>query len=167
MEAGLAFDLFAVGGESGAAHRDGSVESLEGVDVLVDDGFVNQGPERFGRLHFGSVGGLEQEAQAVRHRKAGLAVPTGVVEHKNDAPVATSAGFFREQAQQRLEEWLGYAVREYPSGSGRLAGGTEVAEAVTLELTLKVIQRWMGRFLVSSADGAGARTRRRRLSKRH
>src|SRR5271166_4856721 len=47
VEAGLALDLFALGGESGASHRDDLVESLEGGDVLVDDGLVDQRPQRF------------------------------------------------------------------------------------------------------------------------
>jgi hypothetical protein len=46
VEAGLALDLFALGGESGASHRADLVESLEGGDVLVDDGLVDQRPQR-------------------------------------------------------------------------------------------------------------------------
>jgi len=53
--------------------------SREGI-VFVDDGFVDQRPQRFGRLHFRGVGGLEDEANAVRHGEAGFAVPDGVVE---------------------------------------------------------------------------------------
>jgi hypothetical protein len=39
----MALDLFVVGGESGSAHRDDVVESLESGDVLIDDGLVDQG----------------------------------------------------------------------------------------------------------------------------
>ncbi len=88
--------------------------------MLVDDGLVDQPPQRFSRLHFRGVGGLENEAQAVRHGEPGLAVPAGVVEHEDDAPLPPGAGFFGEQAQQRLEERLGHAVRDVPEA---FAGG--------------------------------------------
>lgn len=120
MEAGLALDHFALAGESGTSHRDDLVEGLEGGDVLVDYGLVDQRPKRLGRLHFRGVGGLEDEADAFRHDEPRLAVPTGVVEHKNDDPVAPCAGFFGKQAQQRLEAGLGYPVRDVPEA---LAGG--------------------------------------------
>ena len=88
--------------------------------MLVDYGLVDQRPKRLGRLHFRGVGGLEDEADAFRHDEPRLAVPTGVVEHKNDDPVAPCAGFFGKQAQQRLEAGLGYPVRDVPEA---LAGG--------------------------------------------
>jgi hypothetical protein len=50
VEAGLAVDLFAFCGEGGASSGDDFVEGLEGRDVFVDDGFVDQRPQRFGRL---------------------------------------------------------------------------------------------------------------------
>jgi hypothetical protein len=98
------------------------VEILERGDVLIDDGFVDQAPQRLGRLDFRGVGRLEDEANAFRDGEPGLAVPTGVVEHENDDPIASRAGFLSKQAQQRLEERLGYAVRDVPedfAGGGR------------------------------------------------
>jgi hypothetical protein len=56
-------------------------------EVFVDDGLVDHRPQRFGRLHLRGVGGLEDEANAVRHGEAGLAMPTGVVERQDDAPL--------------------------------------------------------------------------------
>src|ERR1035438_4630347 len=88
--------------------------------MLVDDGLVDQRPQGFGRLDLRGVGGLEHEANAVRHGETGFAVPTGVVERQDDAPLASGAGLLGEQPQQRLEEWLGYAVRAVPEG---FAGG--------------------------------------------
>ena len=87
--------------------------------MLVDDGLVDQRPQRLGRLHFRGVGGLEDEPNAVGNDEAGFAVPTGVVERQDDAPLASGAGFFGEQPQQRLEERLGYAVRDVPEAFAR------------------------------------------------
>jgi hypothetical protein len=65
------------------------------------------------------VAPLEHEAQAVGHGEAGLSVPTGVVEHQDDTPLPPGAGLFCEQAQQRLEERFGDAVRDIPEASTR------------------------------------------------
>ena len=50
MEAGSAFDGVAFVGESGASFSDDVVEFVDRRDVFVDDGFVDQRPQRFGRL---------------------------------------------------------------------------------------------------------------------
>jgi len=68
----------------------------------------------FGRLHLGGVGGLKDEADAVGNDEPGFAVPTCVVEDENDDSLAPCAGFLGKHAQQRLEERLGYAVRDVP-----------------------------------------------------
>ena len=57
MEAGLALDLFALVGERRASCRDDAVEVGERRDVPVDDGFVDEGPQRLRRLDFRGVGG--------------------------------------------------------------------------------------------------------------
>jgi hypothetical protein len=67
------------------------IEGLEGGDVLVDDGLVDQRPQRFGRGRLRGVGGLEDEPNAVRHDEAGFAAPAGVVEREDDAPLAPGA----------------------------------------------------------------------------
>jgi len=64
--------------------------------------------------HFRGVCRLEDEANDFRDGEPDVAVPTGVVEHENDDPIASRAGFLSKQAQQRLEERLGYAVRDVP-----------------------------------------------------
>jgi hypothetical protein len=58
------------------------------------------------------------------------------------------------------------AEEQQPSGGGRLVCGRRGREGCDLRASLKVTQRWMGRFWGSSAAGAGARTRRRGSSKR-
>ena len=115
----MAPDFFAFAGEGGASRGDDFLEGLEGWDVLVDDGLVDQRPQRFGRLHLRGVGGLEDEAQTVRHGEGRLAVPAGVVEREDDAPLAPGAGFLGEQPQQRLEERLGHPVRDIPEAFAR------------------------------------------------
>ena len=63
---------------------------------------------------------MEDETNPFRYDKAGFTVPAGVVEHEHDDPIAPCAGFLGEQAQQRLEERLRYAVRDVPED---FAGG--------------------------------------------
>ena len=78
MEAGLAFDFLPFRGEDGATRGDDVVEGFEVGNMFVDDGLVDEGPQRFGGLHFRGVGGLEDEMETFRHDEAGFAVPAGV-----------------------------------------------------------------------------------------
>ena len=66
METGSFLDLLALLGEGDALVGDFRLEILDGRDVRVDDRLVDQRPERFGRLHFGGVGGLEDETNSFR-----------------------------------------------------------------------------------------------------
>ena len=50
MEAGLAPDAVAVGGEADALTRDHSVELSQGVEVPVDDRLVEVDPQRLSGL---------------------------------------------------------------------------------------------------------------------
>ena len=55
MEAGLAPDPIAIGGEADALASDGFVEIGEGVEVPVDDRLVEVDPQRLDRLELGGV----------------------------------------------------------------------------------------------------------------
>ena len=113
-------DLGGPVGESGAARRDDVVEFVERGNMPIDDRLVDQGPQRLGGLKFRAVGRQEDKPDAVGHGKAWLAMPSGIVEHENDDPVASRAGLLGEEAQQRLKERLRHAVGHVPKA---LAGG--------------------------------------------
>ena len=55
METSAAFDGVAFLGERCASLADDVVEVFDRVDMLVDDGFVDKRPERFGGLQFGRI----------------------------------------------------------------------------------------------------------------
>ena len=91
MESGLASDEVAIVAEGDAALGDDGIEVGEGVEVLVDDGFVDVGPEGFGGLQLGRVGRQEDEADAFGDGER-LGVPAGAVEDEDDDPVASGSG---------------------------------------------------------------------------
>ena len=55
MEPGWSLHQVSILVEGDAAFGDGGVELGEGLEVLVDDRLVDQGPEGFGGLQFGRV----------------------------------------------------------------------------------------------------------------
>ena len=119
MESGLASDEVAIVAEGDAALGDDGIEVGEGVEVLVDDGFVDVGPEGFGRLQLGGVGRQEDEADAFGDGER-LGVPAGAVEDEDDDPVASGTGLAGEEREGVLEELLVDAGGEVPEA---LAGG--------------------------------------------
>ena len=125
MESGLASDEVAVVFEGDASLGDDGIEVFEGVEVLVDDGFVDVGPEGFGGLQLRRVGRQEDEADAFGDGER-LGVPAGAVEDEDDDPVASGAGLAGEEREGVLEELLVDAGREVPealAGCGRDEGG--------------------------------------------
>ena len=125
MESGLASDEVAVFFEGDASLGHDSIEVFEGVEVLVDDGFVDVGPEGFGGLQFRRVGRQEDEADAFGEGER-LGVPAGAVEDENDDPVASGTGLAGEEREGVLEELLVDAGGEVPealAGCGRDEGG--------------------------------------------
>jgi hypothetical protein len=64
MEAGLAPDAVAVGGEADALTGDGGIELGEAIEVPVGDRLVEVDPQRLGWLEFGSIGRQVDEADA-------------------------------------------------------------------------------------------------------
>ncbi len=134
MEAGLAFDEFAVGTEPDASGCDHSVEVREGVEVLVGDGLVDVDPKRLGGLQFGGIGREVDEADALGDREAGSGVPAGAVEDEDDDAVAAGARLAGEEREGVGEELLvdaGPDVPEALAGRRRDEGGDiEPFEAV-------------------------------------
>jgi hypothetical protein len=120
MEAGLPSDEVSVVPERDAALCHDGIEVFDGLEVLVDDGFVGVDPEGLGRLQLGGVGRQVDELYALRHREAGGGVPAGAVEDEEDDPVAPGARLAGEEGEGVGEELLVDAGREVPEA---LAGG--------------------------------------------
>jgi hypothetical protein len=53
--------------ECNAVLADGLIESLDGLEVAVDQRLVDELPKVLGGLQLGAVGGLEHETDAVGH----------------------------------------------------------------------------------------------------
>ncbi len=134
MEASLTPDPITIGGKADALTSDDSVEFGQGVEVPIDDRLVEVDPKCLCGLEFGCVGRQVNEADALRHGKAGWAVPAGVVEHEQDDAVPPSAGLAGEQGQDVLEVLFGDAGGQVPEafpGLGRNEDGDiEPFEAV-------------------------------------
>jgi len=97
MEIGAAFDGLAFLGERDASLGDDFVELINGGDMLVDDGLVDERPQRLRRLQFRRVGREKDEPHAVENSQPRFAMPASVVDHENDGSVNASAGFTRKK----------------------------------------------------------------------
>ena len=86
MEVGVRLEGGGV--ELATALGDDGGEFVERGDVPIDDGLIHQGPEMLGRLEFGRIGWQEDEADPVGDGQVFGPVPTGVVEHEDDAALA-------------------------------------------------------------------------------
>jgi hypothetical protein len=75
--------------ESGSA-LDGAA-FVDCFDLLVDEGFVDQRPRRFGRLQFGRLGRQKSQADAVRNIQTRFAMPACVVENEHDGSIDARA----------------------------------------------------------------------------
>ena len=105
--------------ELDAAAGDCRLKVCQCREIGVDDRLVEHGPEALGRLKLGCVAGQVHEPDPVRHGKAWLAVPAGIVEREHDAALAPGARLLREGGEQRGEERLGDAVGEIPNRLAR------------------------------------------------
>ena len=71
---------------------DGGAEFVERGDVPIDDWLIHQGPEMLRGLEFGRVGRQEDESDPLGDDQALGAMPAGIVEHEDDAALASGAG---------------------------------------------------------------------------
>jgi len=106
----------------------------EGLEVLVGERLVEDGPEVLGGLKLGGVWGQVDEPEAVGHDQVRRGVPAGVVELKHDDALASRPGLAGKQPQERLKERLGHAIRHVPEGlaRGRLDEGGDVEPLVAV-----------------------------------
>jgi hypothetical protein len=98
----------------------------------VDDWLIDQWPEMFSGLEFGRRGRQEDEADPVGDGQTLGAMPAGVVEHEDDAALASGAGLAREGGEQCGETGLREAAAQIPDrlATGRLHEGGDVQPLV-------------------------------------
>src|SRR3954451_18077516 len=120
--------------EDPATVCDGAFEIGEGVEGLVGERLVEDGPEVLGGLKLGRVWGQIDEPDPVRHDQVWRGVPAGVVEPEHEDALASRPGFAGKQRQQRGKERLGDAVRDIPEhlAGDRLDEGGDVQPLIAV-----------------------------------
>lgn len=114
MEARLCSDAVFVSGELSALCGDDAIEFFDGLDMAVDDGFIDMEPQRFCRLQFGRIRRQVDEFDAFGHVEVWLCMPSGIVQQQQDDAILAGPGLCGEQRQQGFEQRLGDAVGEIP-----------------------------------------------------
>src|SRR3954454_18995455 len=120
--------------ENATALGDEELEISKGLEVLVGERLIQNGPEVLGGLKLGGVWGQVNEPDPLRNSQVRLSVPTGVVELKHDDALPSRPGLTRKQRQQRGKERLGDAVRHIPEhlAGDRLHEGGDVQPLVAV-----------------------------------
>ena len=121
MEVGAPFEEVGGGIEGATAFGNDGVELFDGLEILVGDGLVEHLPEAFGRLQLQAVARQIDEAEAVGHRQARLAVPAGAVDHQDDETLASGAGFTAKSASSFSKNGLETQLERYQKASPPLS----------------------------------------------
>jgi hypothetical protein len=108
-----------IASEDPATVCDRAFQIGEGLEVLVCERLIQNGPEVLGRLKLGRVRGQGGEPEALRHDQVRCGVPAGAVEPEHDDAIPSRPGLARKQRQQRGEERLGDPVRHGPEHLAR------------------------------------------------
>jgi hypothetical protein len=106
--------------ELSAAPCEDAVEFVEGREVSIGQGLVDEGPEMLGGLQLRTVGGLEDEPHALGNDEVLRSVPAGIVELEDDALARPGADRLGEVGEDLLEQRLADRIGDVPH---RLAGG--------------------------------------------
>ena len=102
--------------EGAATVCDSCVELVERFEIAIGERLVDEGPQMLRRLQFGTVGRLEDEADAVGNGKVLRSMPTGVVELQHDPLVLAGADRRGEIGQHEFEQRLADSIRNIPYG---------------------------------------------------
>src|SRR4051794_41826498 len=87
--------------EDPATVCDGAFEIGEGVEVLVGERLVEDGPEVLGGLKLGRVAGQVDEPDPIPHDQVRRSVPARVVEPEQEDAPASPPGFAGKKRQKR------------------------------------------------------------------
>ena len=132
MEICPGFELIAF--KDPATVCDRAFQIREGLEILVCERLIQNGPEALSRLKLGRVRGQVDGPDPVRHNQVGRGVPAGAVENEHDDAIPSRPGLAGKQGQERGEERLGHPVRDVPEGlaRGRLHEGGHVQPLVAV-----------------------------------
>ena len=139
-------------GKGDAAIADRLVEARDCREAAVGERFVDERPQMLGRLQFGAVGGLEDEADAVGRGQVLWAVPASIVELKHDALLGPGADRLGEISENELEHLLADGVADVPH--------CPAARRLDEPGHIKPLETMMAEALIASAYLAGVNTRR-------
>src|SRR6266446_60425 len=114
MEQGAVADGVELLSEGDTAVADRLVEALDGFEAAIGQRLVDKGPEMFGRLQFGAVRWLEDEADAVGQVHVLRAVPAGLVELKDDALAGPGPDRLGKIGKDEFEQFLAHGVGDVP-----------------------------------------------------
>ncbi len=122
MEERAGADHILLPDQRGTALADNLFEILDGLEIGVDQWLVDELPEVLGGLHLGAMRRLKHEPDAVWDCQVFRAVPSSVIELKDDALAPACACRFGEVQKDRLKHFLANRVRNVPDRSpgGRL-----------------------------------------------
>ena len=145
-------------GKGDAAIADRLVEARDCREAAVGERFVDERPQMFGRLQFGAVGGLEDEADAVGRGQVLWAVPASIVELKHDAR-ALATGSALSSANGCQCRLLAQSVVGQLSAFGKLRlwrGEKSVGEVTQVCLARPRLLSWWQRAAQAiAASGSG------------
>ena len=120
MEQRAGLDHVALLHERDAALADNVVEVLDRLEVRVDQRLIDELPQMLGRLQLGTVRGLVHEPDTVGHAEVFRAVPAGVVDLDDGAPLLAGTDRLGKVGEDPLEIRFADVVRDVPH---RAAGG--------------------------------------------
>src|SRR3954447_19636055 len=139
FEEGMCFDLIRVVSEDTAALGKNLIEFLQGLEVLIDDGFVGQRPQAFGRLDLWRVWRQEHQLNALRNLQIPGDVPARAVEHQDDVLVGTGADLGGKRRQERTEQRGVDTVGDEPHELARGWPDEAIKEAIKIEPLVAVM----------------------------
>ena len=85
MEQGVCADRIVLPDQGDAALANDFFEVLDGLEMSIGEGFVDELPKVLCRLQLRAMGGLEYKTDTVGHAQVFGTVPSGTVELKHDA----------------------------------------------------------------------------------
>ena len=110
----MAFDGAVILLEHAAPRSNGTIEVVDGFEVLVDERLIDKRPEALGGLEFRAAWRLIDEPDAVGHWKIFRAMPAGIIKLQDDDAIAAGTGLTREGGEQFGEKRLVDPVGKIP-----------------------------------------------------
>jgi hypothetical protein len=124
MEVGVVFDGAVILLEHAAPRSNGTIEVVDGFEVLVDERLIDKRPEALGGLEFRATWRLIDEPDAVWNWKIFRAMPAGIIELQDYDAIAAGAVSRAKAASSLAKNGLSIPLERYQTVSP-LAGATK------------------------------------------